>query len=39
MTTLPHVRVIFDRLERLYKIRLLIPKDATFMTAIGAALS
>ncbi len=39
MTTLPHVREIFDRLERLYKIRLLIPKDATFMTAIGAALS
>ena len=39
MTTLPHVREIFDRLERLYKIHLLIPKDATFMTAIGAALS
>ena len=39
MTTLPHVREIFDRLEQLYKIRLLIPKNATFMTAIGAALS
>ena len=39
MTTLPHVREIFDRLERLYKIRLFVPKDATYMTAIGAALT
>lgn len=38
MTTLPHVSEIFDRLERLYRIRLLIPEDATYMTAIGAAL-
>lgn len=39
MTTLPHAREIFDRLETLYGIRLLVPDDATFMTAIGAAMS
>jgi type II pantothenate kinase len=37
MTTLPHAREIFDRLERLYQIHLLVPEDATYMTAIGAA--
>ena len=37
MTTLPHSREIFDRLERLYQIRLLVPENATYMTAIGAA--
>jgi len=38
MTTLPHAREIFDRLEVLYGIRLIVPDDATFMTAIGAAM-
>ena len=39
MTTLPHSREIFDRLERLYQIRLLVPENATYMTAIGAGSS
>jgi len=39
MTTLPHAREIFDRLEKLYGIHLVVPEYATYMTAIGAALS
>lgn len=38
LTTLPHAREIFNRLERLYGITLLVPQDAEFMTAFGASL-
>lgn len=37
MTTLPQSREIFDRLEALYGIRLMVPKMAVYMTAFGAA--
>ena len=38
MTTLPQVEENFRNFERLYGIRYIIPENATFATAIGAAL-
>lgn len=38
MTTMEQVRSNFDTFERLYGIRYIIPENATFATAIGAAL-
>lgn len=38
MTSLPFAREIFARLEKLYRIHIVVPKDSSFMTAIGAAL-
>ena len=38
MTTLPHSQDIFDKLSRLYGIRIIVPPYATYMTAVGAAL-
>ncbi|MDO4497714.1 MAG: hypothetical protein Q4B58_07810 [Bacteroidales bacterium] len=37
--TLPHANEIFERLENLYGIHIIVPKHPEFMTAIGAALS
>ena len=36
--TLPHAQEIFSRLEKLYGINIIVPKNPEFMTAIGAAL-
>ena len=38
MTTLTQARPNFENFERLYGIRYIIPENATFATAIGAAL-
>ena len=38
MTTLTQARSNFDEFEKLYGIRYIIPENATFATAIGAAL-
>jgi len=38
MTTMEQVRANFDTFERLYGIHYIIPENATFATAIGAAL-
>ncbi len=38
MTTLPHALQIFQSLEQLYGIEMHVPEQATFMTALGAAL-
>ena len=38
MTTMEQVRVNFDTFERLYGIHYIIPENASFATAIGAAL-
>lgn len=39
MVTLPHATDIFAEIEKLYRIKIIIPKNPEFMTAIGAALS
>ena len=38
MTTLDQVKPNFENFERLYGIHYIIPDNATFATAIGAAL-
>ena len=38
MTTLPQAEENFRNFERLYGIHYIIPENATFATAIGAAL-
>ncbi len=38
MTTLPQVGPNFEEFRRLYAIRYIVPENATFATAIGAAL-
>lgn len=38
MTTMPQVRENFRRFEQLYGVHYIIPENATFATAIGAAL-
>lgn len=38
MCTLPQSRVIFDRLEKLYSINILVPEHPETFTALGAAL-
>lgn len=39
LTLLPQCKIIFPVIERLYDVNFIIPKDAEFCTAIGAALS
>lgn len=39
LTLLPQCKLIFPGLEKLYKVRFIIPKYSEFCTAIGAALS
>jgi type II pantothenate kinase len=39
LTLLPQCKVVFPGLEKLYKVRFIIPKHSEFCTAIGAALS
>lgn len=39
LTVLPEARPIFDALESLHPVHFLIPENAVFATAIGAALS
>lgn len=38
LTLLPQCRVVYPALERLYKVKFIIPKHSEFCTAIGAAL-
>ena len=39
LAMLPQSRAVFDRIERLYDIRIHIPEYPEYRTAIGAALS
>lgn len=39
LTLLPGARTTFDALEALHPVRFIVPEDALFATAIGAALS
>ncbi len=39
LTVLPEARSIFDELEKLHPVHFIIPENAVFATAIGAALS
>ena len=39
MSTLPQAEECFSLFTRLHGIKFVIPKDATFATSIGAALS
>ena len=38
MTTLDQVKPNFENFQRLYGVRYIVPENATFATAIGAAL-
>ena len=39
LTLLPQCKDVFPAMEKLYKVRFIIPKYSEFCTAIGAALS
>lgn len=39
LTLLPQCKVVFPAMEKLYKVRFIIPKYSEFCTAIGAALA
>ncbi len=39
LTNVPQARSIFDGLEKLYEIKFIIPENAEYATAIGAAMS
>ena len=38
LTLLPHCRMVFPPIEKLYGVKLIIPNNSEFCTAIGAAL-